>query len=282
MKVTVVGARGMLGTDLLAVCRKAGIEASGFDLPEVDIVRPDLARLDSEGKIDWLINCAAYTDVDGAEASREKSFAVNAKGPDNLAAWCAGRGVKMMHISTDYVFDGTATRPYRETDEASPLNVYGRDKLAGEQAVAAKLEQHLIVRTQSLYGRNGKSFIRAIMDRLAKSDDPLRVVTDQVSSPTWTVHLAEGITKLLGCGKYGLVHVASSGQCSWFEFACRIAQRVKPGAAVLETTAAEFKRAARRPAYSVLDKSRYEEWTSSGMPSWQAGLDGYLAHLKEN
>ncbi|MBA4388204.1 MAG: dTDP-4-dehydrorhamnose reductase [Verrucomicrobia bacterium] len=279
MKLVVIGARGMLGRDLVDCCGSRGISVRGYDLPEVDIASGELSALNEADRCDWLINCAAYTDVDGAETDRAKAFAVNCTGAMNLAKWCRMRNMPMLHISTDYIFDGKSQSPYTENDAASPLCVYGESKLAGEEAVMSEAGRYLIVRSQSLFGAYGRNFVRAIMERLQKSDAPLKVVTDQVSCPTWTLHLIEAIQHLMISGRHGVVNVSSSGECSWYEFATQIASKVKPGAVVLPTTAAEYKRAARRPAYSVLDKSRYESWTSRRMPTWPEALGGYLDHL---
>lgn len=264
----------MLGRDLTAACRAAGHEVFGYDLPELDLTRDD-GGLDRLRGCDWAVNCAAYTDVDGAESHRDSAFAVNADGAGRAAAWCARRGITLIHISTDYVFDGLSPRPYPEDAKVRPLNVYGESKLHGELAVQAAAGRHLIVRTQSLFGIHGKNFVAAILQRL-EAGSPLKVVSDQTSCPTFTVHLAAAILHLMRCGRLGIVHVSASGECTWFEMACAIAQRVKPGAEVQPVTAQAFGRPARRPAYSVLDKSRYEEWTGQRMPSWEQGLDDYL------
>jgi dTDP-4-dehydrorhamnose reductase len=278
MKVTVMGANGMLGHDLVDACREEGIEVAGFDLPEVDITKKD-GGLDKLSPCDWLINCAAYTDVDGAESHRETAFAVNGDGAGRVATWCAEHRVPLIHISTDYVFDGLKTTPYKESDPVRPLSVYGESKLAGERAVMSACRRHIIVRTQSLFGLHGRSFVRSIMGRL-ESGAALKVVTDQVSAPTYTVHLAKAILRLIDAGQEGIVHVSASGGCSWHEFACAIAARVKPGTEVGKTTSAEYKAPARRPANSLLDNSRYGLLTGSVMPAWQVGLDEYLMELK--
>jgi dTDP-4-dehydrorhamnose reductase len=278
MKVIVIGANGMLGHDLVDACREEGGEVAGFDLPEVDITKKDggLAKLQS---CDWLVNCAAYTDVDGAESHRETAFAVNGDGAGRVASWCAEHRIPLVHISTDYVFDGLNTKPYKEDDPVRPLSVYGESKLAGERAVVAAARRHIIVRTQSLFGLHGRNFVRSIMGRL-ESGVALRVVTDQVSAPTYTVHLAKAILRLIDAGQEGIVHVSASGGCSWHEFACAIAARVKPGAEVRKTTSADYKAPARRPANSLLDNSRYELLTGSMMPAWQVGLDEYFREVK--
>ncbi|MFH0952901.1 MAG: dTDP-4-dehydrorhamnose reductase [Verrucomicrobiota bacterium] len=279
MNVVVIGCNGMLGTDLVRACRQEGFETQGFDLPTMDITNfKNVGEL--MPKADWVVNCAAYTRVDDAEADREQAFAVNAEGAYAVARVCAKNKLKLMHISTDYIFDGRLTRPYDERDRPNPLGVYGASKLAGEKAVRAEGGSFLVVRTQSLFGARGANFVKTIVQRLRQSDEPLRVVGDQVSSPTYTRHLAEALVLLMKLGKEGIVHVAASGSCSWFEFAQAIAARVKPDAVVEALASADLARPAPRPAYSVLDTKLYRSWTGQAMPHWQKGLEEYLAEEK--
>lgn len=268
----------MLGADLLVVLGKAGIDVKGYDLPEVDIARENVS-LDQIVQCDWVINCAAYTDVDGAEKEGDRAFAVNRDGARRVAESCRKSGACLMYISTDYVFDGKCGTAYREDATVNPLNIYGKSKLAGEREIQAAGVNHLIVRTQSLFGLNGRNFVKAILARLEESEGPLKVVNDQISSPTYTIHLAEAILRLLNISKQGIVHVSASGECSWFEFACAIAARMKPGAVIMPVTSREYVRPAIRPVYSVLDKRLYELWTGGGMPSWQDGLSEYLKRI---
>lgn len=267
----------MLGTDLMLACQRAGVEAIGLDLPELDVTRYDSVWAGVQA-CDWAINCAAYTNVDGAEQHRREAFAVNAAGARNVARVCVKKKVRLIHISTDYVFDGRRTRPYLERDQPNPLNVYGASKLAGEKAVRSEGGPFIILRTQSLFGLNGHSFVKAVMKRLVQDDitQPLRVVQDQASSPTYTVHLADAILRLLPVNRHGVVHVSASGQCSWYDFARAIARRVRPAAVIEPIRADELGRAAQRPPYSVLDGRRYRRWAGHAMPSWEEGLDEYL------
>lgn len=277
MRICILGARGMLGSALVSAGAGAGIETIGLDIPEVDITREaDLAA--RVPPADWVVNSAAYTHVDRAEEEREAASAVNCAGARNLARLCAARRTPLLHISTDYVFDGFLRRPYREDDRPNPLNYYGRTKLEGEQAIQAEGGRFLIVRTQSLFGPNGRNFVDAVISRLRASPEPLRIVDDQVSCPTFTRHLTDAIVRLLTCGESGIVHVSASGECSWFQLACAVAERVKPGAAVRAIRSEEYKSAAKRPAYSVLDKQRFASWTGRRMPEWEEGLE---AHLRE-
>ncbi|OGV60055.1 MAG: dTDP-4-dehydrorhamnose reductase [Lentisphaerae bacterium RIFOXYA12_FULL_48_11] len=278
MKVDVIGARGMLGTDLLFVLGNAGIDVKGYDLPELDITS-DGGGLEEIGQCDWVVNCAAYTDVDGAETNFEKAYNVNRDGARRVAERCRKTGACLMYISTDYVFDGQNRVAYREDATVNPVNVYGKSKLAGEKEIQSAGVKHLIVRTQSLFGLNGKNFVKAIMDRLAKNDGPLNVVNDQISSPTYTMHLADAILRLLKKSKQGIINASASGECSWFEFACAITARIKPTVTVVPVSTSEYIRPAVRPAFSVLDKSLYESWTGSSMPLWQDGLREYLERI---
>jgi len=275
MKIAILGANGMLGQDLLAACGSRGIECSAHDLPGTDITRE--GGLDALPKCDRVVDCAAYTDVDGAESDPAAAMAVNRDGTARVAAWCAERNVPLLYVSTDYVFDGTAGRPYTEEDDTAPLNAYGESKLAGERAVTAVCKQRLIVRTQSLFGIHGLNFVKVIMARLEEPAPSLRVVNDQTSSPTYTVHLADAILRLLDSGAQGIVNVSATGEATWHEFACRIVAAVRPGAEVVPVPSIDYPRPARRPACSILDKTRYEELTGHRMPSWEAGLEEYLA-----
>lgn len=274
-KIVVIGCRGMLGSDLMDAGRAAGFDMEGFDLPELDI-RDFNALREKIPACDWVVNCAAYTRVDDAEQERETAFAVNAEGVLNLARVCARRGLTLMHISTDYVFDGRKGRPYVESDSPEPLSVYGASKLAGEKAVRAEGGRFLIVRTQSLFGKRGPNFVRAVVEKIKKGAAPLRVVNDQVSSPTYTRHLADALLRLIRLNKQGVVHVSASGSCSWFEFAKAIVARLQPRMEVIPISSRELARPAQRPAYSVLDNSLYISWTGAPLPTWQQGLDAYL------
>ena len=275
MKVTIIGFRGMLGLDLVTTCEKAGFECAVFDLPEMDVTDYESVATQIP-ETDVVINCAAYTRVDDAETHREEAFAVNAEGARNVARAARRREARLIHVSTDYIFDGTKSKPYTERDTPCPLNLYGASKLAGEKAVRAEGGRFLIVRTQSLYGVHGRNFVKSIVQKLKNGEEPLRVVSDQVSAPTYTVHLTDAIIRLLKIRKNGIVHVASSHECSWFDFASAIVARVKPGVRIEPILASQLSRPAVRPAYSVLDKRRYTTWTKHVMPSWEEGLVEYL------
>lgn len=265
----------MLGGELARQLDEGDIRFYGYDLPELDISRDfEAGAIDASCAV--LINCAAWTDVDGAESNPKPAFSVNGDGAGRIARWCAGAGVKLVHISTDYVFDGALGRAYREDDKTNPLGVYGASKLAGEAAVLKALPDALIVRTQALFGPGGKNFPAAIISRLQEGNAALKVVNDQTVCPTCTGHLASAILDLINVDAKGIVHVSSSGQCTWYEFACEIARRLKPGAVIDPVGTAAFPRPAARPAYSVLDKTRFIGITGRSMPHWKNALSWYL------
>jgi dTDP-4-dehydrorhamnose reductase len=275
MKIVIVGANGMLGQDLRAMVQAKGWTAIGVDLPEVDITAAaQLHETLPQG--DWIVNCAAFTRVDDAEKERDAAFAVNGEGVRHLAQVALARNTPILHISTDYVFDGRADRPYVEGDPVHPLNVYGASKLAGEKALRAEGGRGVIVRTQSLFGKNGPNFVKAIVRKLKETDAPLSVVHDQISAPTYTRHLADGLVRLMQVQPEGVVHLTAAGACSWYDFACRIVAEIRPGHPVLPIETAAMNRPALRPMRSVLSNERYQRLTGHSLPSWQEGLEAYF------
>ncbi len=275
MKLTVIGANGMLGRDLVAAAQEAGHTVHGLDLPAIDITDPASVER-ALPETDAVVNCAAYTQVDKAEEERDLAFRINADGAGILARACASRGVRLLHLSTDYVFSGESDQPWREEDEPAPLNAYGASKLAGEQQVHEARGPSVVVRVESLFGKNGKNFVRTIATRLLDGQREFRVVADQISSPTYTRHAAAGLLRLLESGQNGTVHMTASGHCSWFEFARAIADRLAPDAVVEPVPSEAYPLPARRPRFSVLYNARFEAWTGTRLPSWREGLDNYL------
>ena len=262
MRLVVTGAAGMLGQDVMRV---AGGEAVGFTRAELDVTDPDAVRTAIEPD-DVVINCAAWTDVDGAEEHSDVAMRVNRDGACNVAE-VAGR---VVHVSTDYVFDGSAREPYVETDATNPIQQYGRTKLAGELALAQANTNHLIVRSSWLFGAGGKNFVETML-ALGAERDELRVVDDQVGCPTFTGHLAEALVELAQGAERGISHLAGGGSCSWYEFAGEIFERAGVDCRVIPCSSDEYPRPARRPAWSVLGSMHAE-----GLPRWQDGLDAYL------
>ena len=281
MRILVTGAQGMLGHDVLRVGERAGHELIPIDLPELDITDADaVGAFFARERPEASINCAAWTDVDGAESKQELAHAVNATGAGNLARAAAQIGTPLLHISTDYVFDGAAPldaqgneRPYVERDRTGPRSVYGETKLAGEREVLAASPAHTIVRTAWLYGLDGGNFVDTML-RLAGEREAVQVVTDQVGSPTWSGHLAPAILGLLEREVRGLVHLTGAGAVSWNGFAEEIFRQAEVDCRVEPASSEQMARPAPRPAYSVLASERDDVLP---MPPWQDGLAGYLA-----
>jgi dTDP-4-dehydrorhamnose reductase len=274
MKVVIAGAAGMLGRDMHLAAGNAGHDVVGFGRAEMDVADPDSVRRRLElERPDIVINCAAWTDVDGAETAETAAFAVNGTGAGNVAAGAREVGAAVVFVSTDYVFDGEKAEPYVESDQPAPLSAYGRTKLAGEEATAAANKRHFIVRSAGLFGIGGGNFVDTML-RLAESTNEVLVVRDQVTSPTYTWHLAYGLTRLIEGIEYGIHHMAAAGQCSWYEFAREIFEQAKVDTKVLSGTTEMLGRPAPRPAFSALQSQREHAIL---LPSWHDGLAGYLA-----
>jgi len=286
VRLLLTGAQGMLGHDVMRAGARAGHELVPVDLPELDITDEGavdrlLDRLRGEpGGIDAVLNCAAWTDVDGAESHRERAHAVNAFGAGALARAAARSKLPLLHLSTDYVFDGTAPldglgrpRPYVESDPTGPCSVYGSTKLEGEREVLAASPRHTVVRTAWLYGLDGRNFVETML-RLAAEREAVQVVTDQVGSPTWSGHLAPALLGLLERDVRGLVHMTGGGEISWNGFAQEIFRQAEVECRVEPANSEQMARPAPRPAWSALASERDDVLP---MPPWQDGLAGYLA-----
>jgi dTDP-4-dehydrorhamnose reductase len=281
VRLLVAGAAGMLGLDVLRAASRAGHELVGLARPELDVadgaaVEEAFARV----RPDAALNCAAWTDVDGAESHREQARAVNADGAGHLARAAATAGVPLVHVSTDYVFDGIAPldaagrpRAYVESDPTGPRSVYGETKLAGEQRVLAASPRHTVVRSSWLFGAAGGNFAETML-RLAGERAVVRVVTDQVGCPTWTGHLAPALLGLIEREITGLVHLAGAGHVSWNGFAREIFRQAEVECAVEAATTEQMARPAPRPAWSALESERDDVIP---LPPWEDGLAGYLA-----
>jgi len=277
MKVLVFGARGMLGKDLVPAL-SVKHQVLGRDIEDLNIADQQRVQKEIETmRPQVVVNAAAYTDVDGCEGKRELAFSVNAEGARNIAAGCAASNARMIHLSTDYVFDGTSSAPYREEDPPNPLNVYGASKLQGERQIREVLENHLIIRTEWLFGRHGKNFVDTIL-RLAAQQEELRVVNDQRGAPTFTKDLSWAIEKLLEKEAKGILHITNSGSCTWFEFARQILKEKNiDNGSIVPISSAALTRPAKRPANSVLDCHRFENLVGQKMRTWEETLKEYLA-----
>jgi len=276
MKIVVTGANGQLGREV-AVQGQGCHELILLGHHDLDIGEGK-AVLDffKRERPDALINCAAYTNVDQAEADFDGAFRVNAIGAQNLAVACLEFGAKLVHVSTDYVFDGSGSASYREYDQVSPLGVYGKTKLIGENMVREIVGWHFIVRTAWLYG-DGNNFVRTML-RLSESNQTLRVVKDQIGTPTSTVDVTKAIFKLLESNAYGTYHATCQGQCSWYDFAVEIFKQANKKITVIPVSSEEFPRPAKRPAYSVLDNYMLKMTVGDPMRNWQESLTDYLNH----
>lgn len=284
MRIVVVGARGQLGTDLMRVLE-------GEDVIPLSHQEIEVADFDSSLKVlkeyspDVIINTAAYNRVDEAEDEPELAFEVNAFGPRNLALISKEVKTTLVHISTDYVFDGTKTSPYTESDPPNPLSAYGLSKLTGEYFVRSILSNYFIVRTSGLYGRAGSrakggNFVETML-RLARNHDEVRVVNDHVLTPTYSLDLARKIEELIQTELYGLYHITNSGSCSWYEFTKRIFELMNLKTKVVPISSPEFRARAVRPSYSVLENSRLKEIGLASLRSWQEALADYLKERDE-
>ena len=276
MRMLITGAGGMLGQDLVAAASSAGMDPVGFAHSDLDILdQQAVAAAVSEASPDVVVNCAAWTDVDGAEAEFAAALAVNGTAAGTLADAAAGAGAWVIHISSDYVFDGHKREPYLESDPTGPLSAYGRSKLEGETAVAACApDSHTIVRSSWLFGPGGPCFPKTIL-RLAAERDELNVVDDQVGCPTFTGHLAVGLVELAGRRPRGVVHLAGAGSCSWHRFAEEIVSLSGLECQVKPVPTTEMPRPAPRPAYSVLGTERAAE--TPRLPSWPEGLKEFMS-----
>jgi dTDP-4-dehydrorhamnose reductase len=279
MRLLVIGAAGMLGTDLLAAARAAGHETAGLDLPEIDITDAASTRAVVAGhEPDAVINCAAYTNVDGAETDEQRATEINGAGAGNVAAAAAAAGAHVVQISTDYVFDGSASRPWPEDSPTGPRTAYGRSKLAGEIAVAeAAPDSYAIARTAWLFGPHGKNFVDTML-RLASERDELKVVDDQVGCPTYAGHLAVALVEIAERRLTGIHHTAGSGSCTWWDLAVATFERTGTEIKVNRGSTEELGYPAPRPLYSVLGVTRDD---TPRLPRWQDGLDAHLAATKE-
>jgi dTDP-4-dehydrorhamnose reductase len=274
VKWLITGAVGMVGSDLRTELESRGEVVVALAKADLDITnRDDVMRFVSDARPDVIVNCAAYTKVDLAESEELLANAINGSAVEFLVAAADQIGAHLIQLSTDFVFDGTATRPYDVNDATRPLSVYGSSKLIGEHAAA----HHTVLRTSWLFGVHGPNFVEAIRNQIRKGTNPLRVVHDQRGRPTYTPHLANAIIRIANLGARGIVHYADEQECTWFDFASAINEELGSQVTVVPVTSDQFPRPAKRPAYSVLSTERYERLTGVKPESWRDGLREYLA-----
>lgn len=284
MKILVTGVKGQLGYDVVNECQKRGYDAIGVDVEEVDITNPEAVdRVIAEANPDAVIHCAAWTAVDAAEEPENvaKVRAVNADGTQNIANVCKKLNCKLLYISTDYVFDGQGSEPWLpDQKDYRPLNVYGQTKLEGELAVANTVEKYFIVRIAWVFGVNGKNFIKTMLN-VGKTHDTIRVVNDQIGTPTYTYDLARLLVDMAESEKYGYYHATNEGgYISWYDFACEIFRQAGYPTKVIPVTTAEYGLSkAKRPFNSRLDKHKLVENGFTPLPDWKDALKRYLKEI---
>lgn len=299
MKVLVTGAKGQLASDLVPLLERGGHTVERFDSRSLDITDPDRVGYEAARlRPGCVINTAAYTLVDLAEKERERAFAVNRDGARNLARAASSIGAPLIHVSTDFVFDGGKPTPYIEDDLTGPLGVYGASKLSGEEEILKHLPEHFIIRTSWLYGMMGNNFVKTIL-RLARERETIRVVYDQAGTPTWTRDLAGVIVTMIdaieaGTLDYGTYHYSNEGVASWYDFAEAVVEESRRMGASLKCReiepilTSEYPTPAKRPAYSVLDKQKIKKTFGIRIPHWRASLikmleeaDGFVIKVAE-
>ncbi|CAH0121700.1 dTDP-4-dehydrorhamnose reductase [Paenibacillus sp. CECT 9249] len=281
MKVIVTGAGGQLGTDVAAIFKQNGHDVIDLDRSKLDIANQQACNdIISASQPDVIVHCAAYTAVDAAESEEDQAYLVNAVGSRNIAVAAEKTGAKVCYLSTDYVFDGTSTEPYREYDSTNPKTIYGKSKRAGEQLVQTLCSRYFIVRTSWVYGKNGNNFVKTML-KLGREKPSLQVVHDQIGSPTYTVDLATFLLELVATEKYGVYHASNTGNCSWYEFAKAIFEEAGMETEVRPCTTAEFPRPAPRPKNSVLDHGSIRTNGFEDLRQWRDALKEFIVELKK-
>lgn len=272
MKILVTGATGQLGHDVCRVLLQRGIRHFGASTADFDIASKESTQAFLVNyQPDAVIHCAAYTKVDLAEDEPERSMRVNADGTRNVAETCRELGAKLLYVSTDYVFPGTGETPWETDDATGPLNVYGKSKLAGEDAVRKLVEKHFIVRTSWVIGEHGNNFVKTML-RLAETHDRLRVVDDQIGSPTFTADLAPLLCNMIATDKYGVYHATNEGFCSWAELAEAVFRFAGRNVTVHPVSTEEYGAKAIRPKNSRLSKRSLDAGGFARLPEWEASL----------
>ena len=279
MKLLVTGVKGQLGYDVVNEAYKKGIQAVGVDIDEMDITNAEqVDQVIKSGSYDAVVHCAAWTAVDKAEDMPDVCRKVNAEVTQNIAKVCKELDIPMMYFSTDYVFDGQGTEPWKEYDERHPLNVYGQTKYEGEMAVEA-LKKHFIIRIAWVFGKNGNNFIKTML-RIGKEKGEVSVVDDQIGSPTYTYDLAKLVVDMIQSDKYGIYHATNEGLCSWYDFACEIFKQAGMAVKVNPVDSNAFPAKAERPKNSRMSKTELDKNGFDRLPTWQDALKRYLLELK--
>lgn len=283
MKILIIGAKGQLGSELYEMLLEEAVhEVKAHDKETLDITNYEQVQKELlEFKPDVIINTAAYTNVDGCETDYRGAYLVNVVGAMNLARASESISSKLIHISTDFVFEGLRKTPYFEYDETNPISAYGKTKLAGEWAVRNETKRHFILRTSWLYGKNGNNFVKTMI-KIGKQNSEVKVVIDQVGTPTYTKDLIFAIKAVMNTELYGTYHFSNEGECSWNGFAKKIFELMDMKTEVLDTSSAEFIRPAKRPSYSVMDKNHIKAAFLLNIPTWENSLQAFIESEKTN
>lgn len=279
MKIIVTGSNGQLGSDVMSLLSEKGIEAIGADLPETDIT--DCSAIDNliaKTNANAVIHCAAFTNVDLAETEKETCKKINADGTLNIALACRKHDIKLLYISTDYVFSGEGALPFETDSETAPCNYYGETKLMGEKAVKENCPKHFVVRISWVFGENGKNFVKTML-RLAEIRDEITVVCDQVGSPTYTKDLSALLCEMIQTEKYGTYHATNENFCSWAEFAAEIMRLSKSATRIVPIPSSEYKSVAVRPSNSRLSKDSLVANGFALLPDWHDALERFLENM---
>ncbi len=281
MRVLVTGAKGQLGYDVINELEKRNHEAVGVDIEEMDITdRSSVEETIKNAHVDAVIHCAAYTAVDAAEDNEAICRKVNVLGTEYIARVCKQYDLKMIYISTDYVFDGLGDTPWEPDAERNPQNIYGQTKYEGELAVQRYLEKYYIVRIAWVFGINGKNFVKTMLN-LGKTKDTLTVVNDQTGSPTYTYDLSRLLVDMIGTDRYGIYHATNEGECTWYEFACEIFRQADMEINVQPVSSDAYPAKAKRPMNSRMSKEKLTEEGFEHLPAWQDALPRYIQQLKQ-
>ena len=278
----ITGVKGQLGYDLNNELLKRGHEVVGVDIEEMDITDAEACdRVITQSEVDGVFHCAAYTAVDAAEDNKELCMKINAEGTRNIARVCEKLDIKMLYLSTDYVFNGQGTDPWEPDDLREPINAYGESKYQGEIAVTDHVEKFFIVRISWVFGKNGKNFIKTMLN-LAKDHDTLKVVNDQVGSPTYTYDLSRLLADMMETEKYGFYHASNEGLCTWYEFAEAIFEEAGIKMNIIPVTTEEYNAKATRPLNSRLNKDKLTEYGFERLPEWKDAMKRFMNELKSS
>lgn len=278
MKILVTGACGQIGNEIIKLSNNFFHMVIGASRIDLDITNENAVnRYVGEIKPDAIIHCAAYTSVEKAEMESDLCYRVNVLGTKHLVKWSEKHNTKFLFLSSDYVFDGNLDRPYEVGDETNPINVYGKSKLLGELIVKKRLKKYFIIRTSWVFG-NGMNFVKNML-QLAKSDTTIRVVNDQIGSPTYAFDLAKLVYEMIVTDEYGTYHATNDGFCSWYEFACEVFKLKKISANIIPISSENYLSLVKRPKNSRLSKAKLEEVRFNRLPSWRVSLDSFLENI---